>query len=536
MPAADTLAIICNWNKRDDLDRCLTTLRASSPEGLFDTVVVDNASTDDSVAMVREKHPWARVHVNPENLGGTGGFNAGMRIALAEGYDYYWLMDNDIVVHRGAFEALRKTMDGDRRIGLVGSRVLYLEDPEVTQEIGGRVEWSSGRLLQMDKDATDRDARLNDVDFASACSLFARTAAARQAGIWDPGYFVTFDDVDWGVRMKRAGWRVVASSEAVVEHASFFSRRPKQGLVTCYYSVRNALYFFRRHNGRARNLRLMFHVFRRFLGDAALYRRAGEHGQATALRAAMGDFFRRRMGKCPHAIDFATKADDATFPADLAKGKKKLLLIATTSEELVKNYLAKLKERAPEADVDVFVNADDKELLEMDVPRKMIVTFRSLAQRLAFLARSAGRYDGVFASSVARSHLFEELIPWSCRLDADGRVVHAQRGGALGLLRKASIRVGSALVALPMAVAGAFWPLGRPNYFTFDDPPLLPPTGLHGVEGEGSSRDATPRKRGALAFAKAAANHAIGLLATLIVSPPLALYSAWEKRRSRSTR
>jgi hypothetical protein len=419
-------------------------------------------------------------------------------------------------------------MASDRRIGLVGCRVQYLENPEVAQEVGGRVDWASGRLVQLDKDAVAPAPHVNDADFASACSLFARAAAARSVGVWDPGYFVTFDDVDWGVRMSRGGWRVVADSEAVVEHASFFARRPRQGLVTCYYSVRNALYFHRRHNDRFwRRARLMYHVFRRFLGDAALYRRSGEPALAEALSRAMRDYFGRRMGKCPHVIDFAASKSALDFP-ELKRPKPRLLLIGSASEELIRLYRGKLLERWPGADIEVFVNASELDLLGADIPGKTVVPFQSAGQRLRYLLKTAfARRDAVFVSNVVRPHLFEDLIPFACRLDADGNATAIARGGLAALARKALVRAGSAGLAVPLALAGALWPLGRPDYFTFDDSPL---DGSEPSDGQADSPAEKPR-RGALAYAKAAINYAVAFAATALVTPVMAL--AWMKKQKK---
>ena len=111
IPQPKILAIVVNWNKRAALETMLGSLRASTALE-FDTVVVDNASTDDSVAMVREKFPWTEIIENPENLGGTGGFNRGMRYGLnhPKQYDFLWLLDNDVLVHPGALEGLLAAM------------------------------------------------------------------------------------------------------------------------------------------------------------------------------------------------------------------------------------------------------------------------------------------------------------------------------------------------------------------------------------------------------------------------------------------
>jgi GT2 family glycosyltransferase len=539
----DTLAIIVTWNKADVLDTMLTSLRASSPAGLFDVLVVDNASSDHTAALLAEKHPWVEVLTMPENMGGTGGFNAGMREGLRRGYDYLWLMDNDINVHTGCYERLRETMDADRRVALVGPQVLYLEEPTRTQEIGGRIVWKTGALLQVDKDEVSPSPRVNDVDYCSACCLFARAAAVREVGIWDPGYFITFDDVDWCVRMKRHGWKVVATSEAKVEHASFFGRRPRQTLVSSYYSIRNCLYFYRR-NGRLRtNLPLMYELFRSLTGDKWLFRDASERAQATALGHAFSDYFGRRMGRCGHTIAFPKKEEGEEKPTWPAFGEKRatgrpvrVLVVGAVGKPFIEEQRARIRREYKNVQIDVFVNDGEAELVAAGIEGAKVVPFKTALQRLAWLPRvAAGRYDLVVAASMVRRFVFEDMIPFALRLDADHEPASVKRGGVARALGKLIVRGTAAAVAAPMAVAGALWPLGRPDYFTFDDvdgaasgSPRRGGGEAAAGEGEGEAR----KGRGVLGYAKGVINLAIALAATAVVTPIFAVASRWERRKS----
>ncbi len=506
----DTLAIVVTWNKAAMLDAMLESLRASGPVE-FDVIVVDNASTDGTVAMLAERHPWVEVVRNPENLGGTGGFNRGMLEGLARGYKYLWLMDNDIIVHEGAHRALRAAMNADGRVAIVGAHVLYMEEPTRTQEIGGRINWRTGELVQLNKDAVDPPRCTNDVDYVSACCLLVRAAAVREAGIWDPGFFITFDDVEWCARMKRHGWRIVATSECRVRHASFFARRPRQGLVSCYYSVRNGLYFHRRCNTAGRRFRLMYALVRRLLGDAWLFRRGVQQGISRALTIAMRDYLEDRMGKCPEDIAFDEGESRSEFPR-VPRGAR-VLLIASVSPAWIEAQRDILEREFPGAEIDVFVPSHARELIHRPIRGAVIVPFETFPQRMAWLLRSLGTYHAVVASTNIPRFLFEDVAAFSIRLAEDGTAASVERGGFAAVARKVALRAVTSLVALPIAVAAAIKPLPRQGVFPFRDPGFI----------RSRTRPGVRRRRGLVGIAKGAVNLGIALLATAIVTPMLAV-------------
>jgi len=455
------------------LDTMLTSLRASfgGKELPLDIIVVDNASTDGTIEMLAEKHPYIRLKRHTENLGGTGGFNAGMRYGLArQEYRYIWLMDNDIIVHPGAFEALKKPFVDDPRVGLVGSHVLYLEDNTRTQEIGSWIDWKTGWLGQHDRDVVAPSERLNDCDFVSACSLMARVSAMRSVGIWDPAYFITWDDVDWGVRMKRGGWRVVATSAAKVEHASYAARRPRQGIVNAFYSVRNFLYFYLRHAPARYRFRLLFHAMRRSLGDSVLAPSYGEKATGAALRAAVLGFFFNKMGKGP-AFDFATAPPVLPWPK--LPAKPKILLLGSVSAEFIEEQRTAILNQYPGADVSIFLNSGEKELIvgAKHLKGTKIVPFQTSLQRLKSLmsVRREG-YAALVAASIVRPLVVEEFAPYVVRLDPNGHPTVVTRGGTVPLMRKVFIRLSAAALAAILAVVSLLKPMPRPKFFPIPDP------------------------------------------------------------------
>jgi GT2 family glycosyltransferase len=101
IPAPSILMIIVTWNRKDYVLDLLNSLRnLDYPSSSIETVVVDNASQDGTVEAIREQFPQVHLICNPENIGGTGGFNTGLKWAFEqpEGkYQYLWLLDNDVL-------------------------------------------------------------------------------------------------------------------------------------------------------------------------------------------------------------------------------------------------------------------------------------------------------------------------------------------------------------------------------------------------------------------------------------------------------
>ena len=95
-------AVICNFNKKEDVLNCIQSVLESKYTD-YDLYVVDNASSDGSAEAIREKYgSQVTVLVNAENLGGSGGFNTGLRKALEKGYEYLYCLDNDVLVDENA--------------------------------------------------------------------------------------------------------------------------------------------------------------------------------------------------------------------------------------------------------------------------------------------------------------------------------------------------------------------------------------------------------------------------------------------------
>lgn len=237
--------VICNYNKQDYVLKCLESLFASDTDD-FDVYVVDNASEDDSVKLIRERFgDRVTLLVNKENLGGSGGFNTGLRKVLEGDYRYLMCVDNDIVFAPDAVSELRRFLETHEDTAVVGSKAYFMDEPEKIWNFGGVISFE--RFIQQDQYKNCVDAgQLPEVvygDYVPACSLMARVDAVRKVGIMPEDNFIYWDDMEWGYRFRQAGYKVASYGKSKVWHKA--GGRNAGNTFIHYYMWRNRIHFFR---------------------------------------------------------------------------------------------------------------------------------------------------------------------------------------------------------------------------------------------------------------------------------------------------
>lgn len=224
-------AIIVNHNGRGHLERCLASLEAS--RSTLEVLLVDNASSDDSVALVRERFPRVRVLEQARNLGFGAANNIAASAARGEAL---LLLNADAWLEPGALELLAARLASHPRNGLAAPRLLYPDGRrqfawspergalgEVLQQLRNRHEsraWVHGPVARL-------LARVAGRPWYTAACVLLRAEAFRAVGGFDERFFMYFEDVDLCVRLEAAGWRLVQEPRAVARHEGGFARHPK---------------------------------------------------------------------------------------------------------------------------------------------------------------------------------------------------------------------------------------------------------------------------------------------------------------------
>lgn len=215
-PRAHEPAVACvvlNWNTWRETVECLTALGSIEYSNIT-VIVVDNGSTNDSVARIRRAHPSVELLSTGSNLGYGGGVNAGIRAALERGAQFVWLLNNDTKPSPGALSALVRKALEKPDLGAVGSVLMHMGSQTKVQAWGGgRVNCWFGRTSHAMSAREDRWFH-----YLTAASVLLRSSALRKVGLFDEGFFLYWEDTDLSFRLRRKGWGLGVAADSVVLH------------------------------------------------------------------------------------------------------------------------------------------------------------------------------------------------------------------------------------------------------------------------------------------------------------------------------
>jgi GT2 family glycosyltransferase len=240
-------AVVVAYNRRDLLTEALTGIAAQRRP--VDRIhVVDNASTDGTAQMVRERFAGVDLHVLPTNTGGAGGFTVGLAHALAAGADLVWLMDDDTVPTPGALDALLEA-----RSGYAGATPALL---------ASRVVWTDGRDHPMNtprrrvgasnaEGAAAAEVGCVPVRSASFVSVLVDAGAVRDSGLPQADFFLWNDDFEFTTRLARHRPALYCPASVVEHRTQTFGSTDADPGERFYLEVRNKVWTFLRSDGLA---------------------------------------------------------------------------------------------------------------------------------------------------------------------------------------------------------------------------------------------------------------------------------------------
>jgi GT2 family glycosyltransferase len=244
---ADVTIIIVTWNSRDDLPGCLGSIGAAARSVRCEVIVVDNQSTDGTVAFVESSHPEVRLLVNRENRGFAAANNQALRIARSR---YLLLLNPDTVLQDSAIDRLVHCLDTHPAASAVGPTVLNSDGSLQRTGVTFPSTWNilvEGLLLDHlfprsalfggHRRLFDDPRRLRTVDYVQGSCLMVRSAALERAGVLDEDFFMYFEETDWCYRLTQAGGRVLLCPDAAVVHFG--------GEQTSHYGDRRLVYYHR---------------------------------------------------------------------------------------------------------------------------------------------------------------------------------------------------------------------------------------------------------------------------------------------------
>lgn len=230
--------IIPNYNGSKYIENCLASL-ADEPAQV---IVVDNGSTDDSLARVRERFPAAQTIALEKNYGFSAAVNRGIASCMTDKTTYVILLNNDTIVEPGFVRALERALDGDGRAFSGAARMVRMDDPSRIDDAGDyycALGWAFA--AGKDKRAADYD-RPREIFSACGGACICRKRVFQEIGLLDENHFAYLEDVDLGYRARIYGYRNLYVPDAVVRHAGSGVSGSRYNAFKVKLSAQNSVY------------------------------------------------------------------------------------------------------------------------------------------------------------------------------------------------------------------------------------------------------------------------------------------------------
>ena len=240
--------VIVNYNGESFNEDCLNSIFNSKYTN-YEIIVVDNASKDNSVEILKNKY-FKRVKLIEldENLGFSMANNIGINYAIENRFDYVLLLNNDTIINDDMILTMVKASENGKYV--ISPKIYYYDNKQLIWSAGGTIEWDKGITIQYGMDQKDSDVteKKCEVNFATGCCMLIPTDIIKKVGLLSDEYFLYYEDTDYCVRICKAGYKIIYEPEAVMYHRVSAATGGKKSRLYVYYMIRNRLIFNKKFN------------------------------------------------------------------------------------------------------------------------------------------------------------------------------------------------------------------------------------------------------------------------------------------------
>lgn len=241
--------VVLSFNGRDDTLACLASLERLRWDRLT-AIVVDNGSVDGTVEAIHAGFPDVTAIRSAENLGFAEGNNIGMRAALDAGADYVLILNNDTIVDPGLVEELVGEAERRPDAGALCPLIRYVDPPDRIWYAGARFDPRSphnGRHTGYGERDAGQYHAVREIGRATGAAMLVPREVIERVGYLDRRLFIQVEDVEWSLRMRAAGYRILFVPHGLVSHRVGMSSGGERSPLTAYYEMRNTLVVCSRH-------------------------------------------------------------------------------------------------------------------------------------------------------------------------------------------------------------------------------------------------------------------------------------------------
>ncbi len=238
--------VLLNWNGYKDTIECVKTLSKVKYKN-FKILIVDNASANESVKVLKKELPQIKLLVNKENLGFSGGCNVGIKYALKDKADYVLLLNNDTLVDKNFLTELIKVSESDKNIGIVSPFIFYADSPKKIWSAGLNFRYKNAwPFIDENRETLDKGQFKKPLknEYLTGCSMLIKKDVFNKIGYFKDEYFLYLEDMDFSVRATRCNLTLYSVPSSKIWHKIGQSSKGGSHKVK-YFFVRNTLLFFK---------------------------------------------------------------------------------------------------------------------------------------------------------------------------------------------------------------------------------------------------------------------------------------------------
>ena len=239
--------IIVNWKQYELTKSCLSTLKSSKFND-FQIILIDNESNQKDLKNLKNQFDQVKTFTSEKNLGFTGANNIGINYAIKNQFEYVMLLNNDTEIDKNFINPLLEAFQKYNKLGAVQPVIMNFYQNKKVWNAGGNLNKFFGYTSVIKKPKYIN----RKIDWITGCCILIKTVVIKKVGLLDENFFAYYEDVDWSIRIKKAGYDLaVVKSSLIYHHGSKASKNESsEGTLSPfvhYLNIRNHIFLLRKN-------------------------------------------------------------------------------------------------------------------------------------------------------------------------------------------------------------------------------------------------------------------------------------------------
>lgn len=299
--------IILNWNGSKLTTECISSL-FNDHYKKKEIIVVDNGSTDDSVRIIKTRFPNIEIIENKKNYGYAKGNNIGIKKCLSRKSELILILNNDTIIKNNILLPLIKQIKNSKKIGIVCPKIFDLNNR--INSFGARIDFDAGDCPGIGSGEKDsiKFSKRKFVDAAAGSCMLIRTEVFRKIGLIPEDYFLYYEETDFSLKARRAGFNIVVEPKASIIHRVGGSTNPNTSTLYRYYITRNRFLFMKRFAPTFKwwkffiknSLKNLYLIIKLLISTSSQNSAKTRNAWAKAYFFAYLDFIRNKIGRAQY--------------------------------------------------------------------------------------------------------------------------------------------------------------------------------------------------------------------------------------------